>query len=152
MCIWTSMETETRKLDYKVTSPIKQHVLGICQSFTGHNYNLVSSFNIIATFPNADTSTLFSFMSPGNCSSRSYIYLQFFYFTRFGGNNSWWNPGQLPLFTICKWLLWYWVLHNWFCSLAWILNNSIKKTRLDDLLSYLYFDILPQLHTNTIQP
>lgn len=81
------MKTETRKLDYKVTSPIKLCVLGISNSFIGHYYHCVSLYNIIATFPNADTSKLFSFVSLGNCSSRSYIYIQVIYLLDLGGMN-----------------------------------------------------------------
>ena len=69
------METETRKLDCKVTSPIKLHALGICSSFIGLYYYWLSLYNTIATFPNVDTSKLISFVSLGNCSSRSYSYI-----------------------------------------------------------------------------
>ena len=58
---------------------MKLHGLGICNSFPGHYYNLVSPYNILATFLNAESSELFFFVSLGNCSSGLCIYLQVFY-------------------------------------------------------------------------
>lgn len=108
----------------------------------------MSPYNIIVTFSNADTSKLVSFVSLGSCSSRLYVYLKVFYFTWFRGNSSWWNPGQLPLFAICKWLLWCWILWNWSCSLSWIINDSIFQNELGNLLIYssLYFSITISAH------
>lgn len=69
------MKTETRNLDYKVTSPIKLHVLGICNGFIGHYYNVMHPYIIKATFPNVDTGKLFFYVCRLEIILQGYIYL-----------------------------------------------------------------------------
>lgn len=102
----------------------------------------MSPYHIIATFPSDDTGKLFFFVSLGNCFSKSYISKSF---TLLDLEGIILDEAQgschYSLFVNGYCDVGYYVTD---CSLAWIINDSIKKkSRLGDLLIYLslYFDM-----------